>query len=105
MIMAAATCLAFGLGLPTTAAYILVALLGAPALLEGGADLAATALREEVVDRFLLVLAPTLIGGDGRAVLGPLGLGALAKAPRFRRDRISRLGADLLWEAAVQYRR
>jgi diaminohydroxyphosphoribosylaminopyrimidine deaminase/5-amino-6-(5-phosphoribosylamino)uracil reductase len=74
-------------------------------LLEGGADLAATALREEVVDRFLLVLAPTLIGGDGHAVLGPLGLRALAKAPRFRRDRISRLGTDLLWEAAVQYRR
>lgn len=41
MIMAAATCLAFGLGLPTTAAYILVALLGAPALVELGVPLLA----------------------------------------------------------------
>ena len=41
MFMAAATCLAFGLGLPTTAAYILVALLGAPALVELGVPLLA----------------------------------------------------------------
>jgi len=41
MIIAAATCLAFGLGLPTTASYILVALLGAPALVELGVPLLA----------------------------------------------------------------
>src|SRR5690606_19148251 len=32
LLIAAGTCLAFGLGLPTSAAYFLVALLGAPAL-------------------------------------------------------------------------
>jgi TRAP transporter 4TM/12TM fusion protein len=41
LLMAAATCLAFGLGLPTSAAYILVALLGAPALVELGVPLLA----------------------------------------------------------------
>src|SRR5690606_14577251 len=37
--MAAVTCLVFGLGLPTSAAYILVALLGAPALVDLGLPL------------------------------------------------------------------
>lgn len=36
LLMAAGTCLVFGLGLPTSAAYILVALLGAPAMIELG---------------------------------------------------------------------
>ncbi len=42
LIMAMLTCLAFGLGLPTTASYILVALLGAPSLVELGVPLLAT---------------------------------------------------------------
>lgn len=41
MVIAAGTCLAFGLGLPTSAAYILVALLGAPALADLGVPLLA----------------------------------------------------------------
>ncbi len=41
MFIAAVTCLAFGLGMPTTASYILVALLGAPALVELGMPLLA----------------------------------------------------------------
>ncbi|HUF85860.1 MAG TPA: hypothetical protein VMM59_00630 [Thermohalobaculum sp.] len=44
MILAAATALAFGLGLPTSAAYVLVALLGAPALAELGVPLLALML-------------------------------------------------------------
>ena len=44
MILAAVTALAFGLGLPTSAAYVLVALLGAPALAELGVPLLAAHL-------------------------------------------------------------
>src|SRR3546814_16815526 len=39
--MAAVACLAFGLGLPTSASYILVALMGAPALVALGVPLLA----------------------------------------------------------------
>src|SRR3546814_19388861 len=39
--MAAVACLAFGLGLPTSASYILVALMGAPALVAPGVPLLA----------------------------------------------------------------
>ncbi|MBU0725983.1 MAG: TRAP transporter fused permease subunit [Alphaproteobacteria bacterium] len=41
LLIAAVSCLAFGLGLPTSAAYILVALLGAPALIQVGVPLLA----------------------------------------------------------------
>ncbi len=41
LVVAALACLAFGLGLPTSAAYILVALLGAPALVNLGVPLLA----------------------------------------------------------------
>ena len=41
LVLSAVTCLAFGLGLPTSAAYILVALLGAPALVDQGVPLLA----------------------------------------------------------------
>jgi diaminohydroxyphosphoribosylaminopyrimidine deaminase / 5-amino-6-(5-phosphoribosylamino)uracil reductase len=73
-------------------------------MIEGGGDLAAGALRERVVDRLLLVVSPMLIGGDGRALLGSLGVRRLAAAPRCRDARLGRIGRDLLWDAAVQYR-
>ncbi|MFD1381265.1 TRAP transporter permease [Fodinicurvata halophila] len=41
LIVAALACIAFGLGLPTSASYILVALMGAPALVELGVPLLA----------------------------------------------------------------
>ena len=72
-------------------------------LLEGGGDLAAAALRERVVDRFLLVATPRLLGGDGRPMLGALGVGRLAAAPRVRVVGVSRLGTDLVVAGAVQY--
>ena len=72
-------------------------------MIEGGGDLAACALRERAVDRLLLVSAPLLIGGDGRPVLGGLGLRRLAAAPRLADKRVRRLGGDLVWEGTVQY--
>src|SRR5437868_2391270 len=74
-------------------------------LVEGGGDLAAAMLRERAVDRLLLVSAPVLLGGDGRPMLAPLGVARLAAAPRLACVTVTRLGPDLLWDGAVQYRR
>jgi riboflavin biosynthesis pyrimidine reductase len=41
------------------------------------------------------LLAPKLIGGDGRAGLGALGLSRLAQAVSLRRVETGRLGDDL----------
>jgi diaminohydroxyphosphoribosylaminopyrimidine deaminase/5-amino-6-(5-phosphoribosylamino)uracil reductase len=72
-------------------------------LIEGGGELAAAVLRERVVDRLLVVSAPLLLGGDGHAMLGALGVRRLARAPRLTRLRVTRLGRDVLWDGAVQY--
>jgi diaminohydroxyphosphoribosylaminopyrimidine deaminase / 5-amino-6-(5-phosphoribosylamino)uracil reductase len=69
-------------------------------LIEGGATLAAAALRARVVDRLFVFVAPKLIGGDGVPMLGPLGVTAMAGAVPVRVLGISRLGSDWLVRAA-----
>ena len=64
-------------------------------LVEGGGGLAAALLRAGLVDRMHLFLAPLLIGGDGAAVLGGLGVERLGSALRPTRFETRRLGPDL----------
>jgi diaminohydroxyphosphoribosylaminopyrimidine deaminase/5-amino-6-(5-phosphoribosylamino)uracil reductase len=64
-------------------------------LVEGGGELAAALLRAGLVDRMHFFLAPLLIGGDGRAVLGGLGVERLAAAVRPVRISWQRSGPDL----------
>jgi diaminohydroxyphosphoribosylaminopyrimidine deaminase / 5-amino-6-(5-phosphoribosylamino)uracil reductase len=68
-------------------------------LLEGGARLAAAALREGVVDRLLLFVAPKLIGGDGVPMIGRLAVESPRDARGLRILGVSRLGDDLLVRA------
>jgi len=68
-------------------------------LVEGGGELAAALIRAECVDELLLFLAPLLIGGDGRPVVGELGVDLLAQAPRPRSFGLRRFGEDLLIRA------
>ncbi|MFZ3236897.1 MAG: bifunctional diaminohydroxyphosphoribosylaminopyrimidine deaminase/5-amino-6-(5-phosphoribosylamino)uracil reductase RibD [Stellaceae bacterium] len=65
-------------------------------LVEGGAELAAALLREQLVDRLAWMHAPLLIGGDGVAAIGTLGVSALADAPGFERISSETVGADVL---------
>jgi diaminohydroxyphosphoribosylaminopyrimidine deaminase/5-amino-6-(5-phosphoribosylamino)uracil reductase len=64
-------------------------------LVEGGGRLAAALLRADLVDEVHWILAPTLIGGDGRAGLGPLELDRLADAVSIDPIRVVRRGVDL----------
>jgi diaminohydroxyphosphoribosylaminopyrimidine deaminase/5-amino-6-(5-phosphoribosylamino)uracil reductase len=68
-------------------------------LCEGGGQLAAQLIRAHLVDDLALYQAGCLIGADGTPALGPLGLEALADAPRPRLVECRTLGADLfsLW--------
>jgi diaminohydroxyphosphoribosylaminopyrimidine deaminase / 5-amino-6-(5-phosphoribosylamino)uracil reductase len=65
-------------------------------LVEGGARLAASLLRANLVDRIAWFRAPAIIGGDGIGAVAPLGLANLAEAPRFRRVSIETVGDDVL---------
>jgi diaminohydroxyphosphoribosylaminopyrimidine deaminase / 5-amino-6-(5-phosphoribosylamino)uracil reductase len=65
-------------------------------LLEGGATTAAAAIAAGVVDRLLIFYAPTLIGGDGKPMLGPLGVRRLVQATRLQPPRLKRFARDVL---------
>lgn len=64
-------------------------------LVEGGGRLAAALLRSDLVDEVHWILAPKLIGGDGRPGLGPLELRRLADAVGIDPIRVTRRGPDL----------
>jgi diaminohydroxyphosphoribosylaminopyrimidine deaminase/5-amino-6-(5-phosphoribosylamino)uracil reductase len=82
-----------------------LALLGArevtSLLVEGGAELAAVLLRAGLVDGLALFLAPKLIGGDGRPLLGALGVVALADAPALIDTSVRAIGPDVLVEGLL----
>lgn len=90
-------------GLDLVAAFVALADLGLTRVFcEGGGQLAAGLLAQDLVDDLALFAAGLALGDDGRAALGALGLNALAQAPRFRLQESRRVGADLyaLWTRA-----
>lgn len=67
----------------------------ASVLIEGGAAVAASALKNKVVDKLELFYAPKIVGGDGRAMIGALGIGKMARAMALQRCDLRRSGADI----------
>ena len=65
-------------------------------ILEGGRSLAAAALRARAVDRVMLYVAGRLLGAEGLAGIGDLGIESLDQTPFVRQMRTRRLGDDLL---------
>jgi len=65
-------------------------------LVEGGGVLAAALLGAGLVDRLAWFAAPAVLGADGVAAVGGLGLSGLAAMPRFRRLAAEAAGDDLL---------
>ncbi len=65
-------------------------------LCEGGAALAAALVTARLVDDIAHFTAGTLIGAEGVAALGPLGLLALNDAPRLIRHDLRAVGDDTL---------
>jgi diaminohydroxyphosphoribosylaminopyrimidine deaminase / 5-amino-6-(5-phosphoribosylamino)uracil reductase len=71
-------------------------------LLEGGPTLAWSAVTDGLVDRFVLFLAPLLVGGVGApGALGGDGFAPIARALRLDVVAVDRIGPDLRVEARV----
>jgi diaminohydroxyphosphoribosylaminopyrimidine deaminase/5-amino-6-(5-phosphoribosylamino)uracil reductase len=63
-------------------------------LLEGGATLAGSFMREGLVDRVVGYLAPAVLGA-GLAALGPAGVRTIGETHRFVYEDVERVGPDL----------
>jgi len=73
-------------------------------LIEGGGELAASAIRARAVDKIEFHVAPKLLGGRGsRPVLGGPDPASLSEAVRLDRLRTSAMGCDLRIEAYPLY--
>jgi diaminohydroxyphosphoribosylaminopyrimidine deaminase/5-amino-6-(5-phosphoribosylamino)uracil reductase len=68
-------------------------------LCEGGGELAAALIRARAVDRYVLFVAPTLLGAGGRPAIGGAGW-PLATAPRLRWTTCRPCGGDVMLEGA-----
>ncbi len=72
-------------------------------MIEGGAEINASALREGIVDKVLFFVAPILIGGKSTpTAVGGEGIETLGQALRLRDVRVERFDDDILVEGYLQ---
>ena len=67
-------------------------------LVEGGGKLAASLLKEKLVDALVVFYGPMVIGGDGLSMVAGLGLKGLKAAPGFKDIRVKKAGDDIVVE-------
>ncbi|HXG19426.1 MAG TPA: bifunctional diaminohydroxyphosphoribosylaminopyrimidine deaminase/5-amino-6-(5-phosphoribosylamino)uracil reductase RibD [Methylomirabilota bacterium] len=65
-------------------------------MIEGGGQVAAAALQEGVVDKVFFFYGPTLLGGEGRPMIGPLGIDRVAAGLKLHTIELHRLEDDVL---------
>lgn len=65
-------------------------------LVEGGAHVATSFLGQGLVDKFVVVMAPMVIG-EGLSSLGDLGIAKLANSITFREFQYERIGSDMVF--------
>jgi diaminohydroxyphosphoribosylaminopyrimidine deaminase/5-amino-6-(5-phosphoribosylamino)uracil reductase len=70
-------------------------------LVEGGAEVFGSLLREELADELLLFVAPKLIGSEGLSWSGSLGVRQMARALTVRALSFEQVGEDLLLRARL----
>jgi diaminohydroxyphosphoribosylaminopyrimidine deaminase/5-amino-6-(5-phosphoribosylamino)uracil reductase len=63
-------------------------------LVEGGATVAASFAKADLVDRLVWFRAPGIIGGDGLASVAEIGLDSVARMTRFERLSLREIGGD-----------
>ncbi|WP_298171667.1 bifunctional diaminohydroxyphosphoribosylaminopyrimidine deaminase/5-amino-6-(5-phosphoribosylamino)uracil reductase RibD [Acidithiobacillus sp.] len=73
-------------------------------LVEAGPRIAASLLRAELVDEWLLYVAPLLLGQDARPVLATGPYANLAEVPRWSVINTTQLGDDIKWTLRPQER-
>jgi diaminohydroxyphosphoribosylaminopyrimidine deaminase/5-amino-6-(5-phosphoribosylamino)uracil reductase len=65
-------------------------------LVEGGAKVASSALRQRAVDKVMFFYAAKIIGGDGRVMIDSLGTNRVRNALAVHRVQVEKSGGDVL---------
>jgi diaminohydroxyphosphoribosylaminopyrimidine deaminase/5-amino-6-(5-phosphoribosylamino)uracil reductase len=65
-------------------------------MIEGGAAVAASALKEKIVDKVWFFYAPKIFGGDGRPMVDSLDVRQVSQALAVKRVEVRRSGGDIL---------
>jgi diaminohydroxyphosphoribosylaminopyrimidine deaminase/5-amino-6-(5-phosphoribosylamino)uracil reductase len=65
-------------------------------LIEGGAAVAASALKNNIIDKVEFFYAPKIIGGDGRVMIDGLAIGKMARAIQLKNLTVRKSGSDVL---------
>jgi diaminohydroxyphosphoribosylaminopyrimidine deaminase/5-amino-6-(5-phosphoribosylamino)uracil reductase len=65
-------------------------------LIEGGAVVAASALKEKIVDKIIIFYAPKILGGDGRAMIEKLGVSRMKQSIPVKNLCAKGSGDDLM---------
>lgn len=65
-------------------------------LVESGGILAASLVRDNLVDHIVHFSAPSIIGADGKAMIADLGFDRLSVISRFRRVSVREVGEDIV---------
>jgi diaminohydroxyphosphoribosylaminopyrimidine deaminase/5-amino-6-(5-phosphoribosylamino)uracil reductase len=92
---------ATGKGVALTATLEILAGLGVlQVLVEGGAALSGSLVEEQLADRLVTYVAPTVLGRDGRPALDLEGPARIADAARWRLVDVARVGTDVRLEYA-----
>ncbi len=71
-------------------------------IIEGGSQVAASALRARVVQRVSFFYGPKILGGSGLSGIEDLGIAGLKEAIQLSSIRLRRLGSDFVVEALIR---
>ena len=66
--------------------------------MEGGGTLHASFVKAGLYDKFIVAIAPMIIGSDGRPSIWELGLSEMNEAPKFTIRKNRRIGSDIWLE-------
>ncbi len=73
-------------------------------LCEGGSSLAASLLKEHLVDRLSIFTAPAVLGNKGFPLLADLNIDSIGNILRLKNVTVEKTGEDILTEGSVVYR-
>ena len=71
-------------------------------IIEGGSQVASSALRARIVQKISFFYGPKILGGSGLSGLEDLGINRLEKAVKLGPMRLRRLGPDFMVEALIR---